>query len=54
VGSALSGYPLASMIIAGAITTALIAVIYWYDLRHGGRTRGGDEGAAREGDAASG
>jgi hypothetical protein len=37
------------MIIAGAITTALIAVIYWYDLRHGGRTRGGDETTAEGG-----
>jgi membrane protein DedA with SNARE-associated domain len=35
VGAALDDYPLASMIIAGAITTALIAVIYWFDLRRG-------------------
>jgi membrane protein DedA with SNARE-associated domain len=42
VGNALEGYPLASMIIAGAITTALIAIIYWLDVRRGAKTRSGE------------
>ena len=33
VGSALNDFPLASIIISGAVTTALIAVLYWFEFR---------------------
>ncbi len=36
VGSALEEYPLATIIISGAVTTALIAAIYWLDVRRSG------------------
>jgi hypothetical protein len=33
VGAALNDFPLASIVISGAITTAIIAVVYWLDFR---------------------
>ncbi len=48
VGTALAEFPLASVVISGVVTTVLIAVIYWFDVRR----RRNDEGSA-DGDRAS-
>ena len=40
IGGALAGFPVASIVVSGVITTVLIGVIYWIDRRR----RGGEAG----------
>lgn len=46
VGTALADFPLASIVISEAVTTVIIAGIFWFELKRNPKAQGGKPSAA--------